>query len=70
MIFLPLASANGLLAQLEERLNGIEEVTSSNLVGSTNFRRKPLHKWAAFVLVAGGANVFLNARNVAPGRSL
>jgi len=29
------AWANGLVAQLEERLNGIEEVVSSNLIGST-----------------------------------
>ena len=35
LIFLPLASANGLLAQLVERLNGIEEVRSSSLLGST-----------------------------------
>ena len=35
-IFLNLADANGLVAQLEERLNGIEEVVSSNLIGSTN----------------------------------
>ncbi len=35
-IFLNLAHANGLVAQLEERLNGIEEVVSSNLIGSTN----------------------------------
>ena len=27
---------DGLVAQLEERLNGIEEVVSSNLIGSTN----------------------------------
>jgi hypothetical protein len=32
----PFANANGLVAQLEERLNGIEEVVSSNLIGSTN----------------------------------
>lgn len=31
---------NGLVAQLEERLNGIEEVVSSNLIGSTNFRER------------------------------
>lgn len=34
-IFLILAHANGLVAQLEERLNGIEEVVSSILIGST-----------------------------------
>src|SRR5271155_103162 len=34
--FSPFAHANGLVAQLEERLNGIEEVVSSNLIGSTN----------------------------------
>ena len=28
---------NGLVAQLEERRNGIAEVVSSNLIGSTNF---------------------------------
>ena len=39
-IFSPLGNENGLLAQLVERLNGIEEVTSSNLVGSTNFPRR------------------------------
>jgi hypothetical protein len=31
----------GLVAQLEERLNGIEEVVSSNLIGSTNFESRP-----------------------------
>src|SRR5580693_103567 len=35
-VFSPFAVANGLVAQLEERLNGIEEVVSSNLIGSTN----------------------------------
>jgi colicin import membrane protein len=30
-------AANGLVAQLEERRNGIAEVVSSNLIGSTNF---------------------------------
>ena len=39
-IFSLLAHANGLVAQLEERLNGIEEVVSSNLIGSTNVRRE------------------------------
>ena len=34
--FSAFAHANGLVAQLEERLNGIEEVVSSNLIGSTN----------------------------------
>jgi hypothetical protein len=34
--FSTFALANGLVAQLEERLNGIEEVVSSNLIGSTN----------------------------------
>ena len=34
--FSTFAHANGLVAQLEERLNGIEEVVSSNLIGSTN----------------------------------
>jgi hypothetical protein len=43
-IFLILAHANGLVAQLEERLNGIEEVVSSNLIGSTNFRLSTM-KW-------------------------
>ena len=32
-----LADANGLVAQLEERRNGIAEVVSSNLIGSTIF---------------------------------
>jgi hypothetical protein len=35
--FLPFAQVNGLVAQLEERLNGIEEVVSSNLIGSTTY---------------------------------
>jgi hypothetical protein len=34
-IFLTFAQANGLVAQLVERLNGIEEVVSSNLIEST-----------------------------------
>jgi hypothetical protein len=33
--FSPFTQVNGLVAQLEERLNGIEEVVSSNLIGST-----------------------------------
>ena len=33
--FSPSCFAQGLLAQLVERLNGIEEVSSSNLLGST-----------------------------------
>ena len=40
-VFSPFAHANGLVAQLEERLNGIEEVVSSNLIGSTNFQKPP-----------------------------
>ena len=36
---LPLAQANGLVAQLAERRNGIAEVVSSNLIGSTILRR-------------------------------
>ena len=39
-IFWPLARAIGLLAQLVERLNGIEEVSGSNPLGSTNFPRR------------------------------
>jgi hypothetical protein len=39
--FSPFAQANGLVAQLEERLNGIEEVVSSNLIGSTNSQKSP-----------------------------
>jgi hypothetical protein len=35
--FLPFTKVNGLVAQLEERLNGIEEVVSSNLIGSTTY---------------------------------
>jgi hypothetical protein len=35
--FLNLTQVNGLVAQLEERLNGIEEVVSSNLIGSTTY---------------------------------
>ena len=34
--FFTLQIGDGLVAQLEERLNGIEEVVSSNLIGSTN----------------------------------
>ena len=33
-----LGPSQGLLAQLVERLNGIEEVISSNLIGSTNLK--------------------------------
>ena len=36
--FSPSCFAQGLLAQLVERLNGIEEVSSSNLLGSTTFK--------------------------------
>jgi hypothetical protein len=35
----PSQVANGLLAQLVERLNGIEEVSGSNPLGSTTFPR-------------------------------
>lgn len=38
--FFTLQIGDGLVAQLEERLNGIEEVVSSNLIGSTNHRRR------------------------------
>ena len=40
-IFSLLAYANGLVAQLEERLNGIEEVVSSNRIGSTILQAFP-----------------------------
>ena len=35
LILLTLVTGNGLLAQLVERLNGIEEVSGSNPLGST-----------------------------------
>ncbi len=38
-----LNSFAGVLAQLVERLNGIEEVTGSNPVGSTYISDWPLH---------------------------
>jgi hypothetical protein len=37
LILLTLVTGNGLLAQLVERLNGIEEVSGSNPLGSTSF---------------------------------
>ena len=40
-IFPPSRDWHGLVAQLEERLNGIEEVVSSILIGSTNYPRPP-----------------------------
>src|SRR5437764_14538125 len=49
-IFLTSRKGNGLLAQLVERLNGIEEVTSSNLVGST-----PLDNSCRLVALRGSA---------------
>ena len=41
---------HGLVAQLEERLNGIEEVVSSNLIGSTSLRQA--YGWQASLAVS------------------
>ena len=46
----PLSQVNGLVAQLEERLNGIEEVVSSILIGSTNLNEKRHRTTVAFLV--------------------
>ena len=45
---------HGLLAQLVERLNGIEEVSGSNPLGSTNFAAAATSRPAAVSFLASG----------------
>ena len=48
--------SDGLLAQLVERLNGIEEVNGSNPLGSTTHKHKALQSMGALPLpFEGGA---------------
>ena len=75
---LTLASAIGLLAQLVERLNGIEEVSGSNPLGSTTYvpSAEGIEAWRAgnraIGLVGGGVGwlgvmIFFSGLSMAGG---
>jgi hypothetical protein len=62
--FLPFTQVNGLVAQLEERLNGIEEVVSSNLIGSTISQPAVNHRVVFIKATTTGHSIEVNGETV------